>query len=500
MENFIRKSTLIMALAGTIFFLSCGDDTEDGNPVDPTAAVISGGPFNFIVDGVADNIPEGAITVDQPGTELDSVGWIVTNEAGDILGLPPSFTAPDFDGAGGGTCLVWYINYAAGLEGLTGPDAEGNPTSNTDDLDGEFALSNAIAVNRLDAPTLSGGPFEFIVGDSIPDNLAEDDIMVTGGFALEGQSKWVVTNEEGDILGLPDSFTAVDFNGAGEGTCFVWYITYAEGITGLTGPGMDGIPTSNVDDLDGIFEISEESIEVIRKAAPAIVGDDLNFIVDGVEDKIPADAIEIADMGTDLGNTAWVVTDLDGNILGLPPESFTQPEFDEAGAGTCLVWYLNYTEGLEGLTGPDMNGMATSSLDDLDGEFALSNSIAVNRLNAPTLTGGPFTFTAGDGMADNIAEDGITVSDDGYALEGQSGWVITDEAGNILGLPPTFSAPDFDGAGVGVCLVWYITYAEGLEGLDGPDGDGNPTANTNDLDGVFELSNSIEVNRVAADM
>ena len=67
-----------------------------------------------------------------------------------------------------------------------------------------------------------------------------------------------------------------------------------------------------------------------------------------------------------------------------------------------------------------------------------------------TLTGGPFSFCVGDGSADNIPADGISLSANSGT---NSQWVITDEQGNILGLPPTFSAVDFDDAGTGTCLV-----------------------------------------------
>ncbi len=479
----LKSVYFLLALA--TFITACGDDDGDGEMIDPTAGMIAGGPFNFIVDGTTDNIPEGAITVTDAGTDLGSTGWVITDEEGEILGLPPSFTAPDFDAAGAGVCLVWYVSYEEGLTGLE----VGN---SVDDIAGTFVLSNPITVNRLDAPTLTGGPFTFTVGDGVADNLAEGDISVDGGFALEGQSSWVVTDDQGNILGLPDSFTGPDFDGAGGGTCYIYYITYAEGLTGLTGPNTDGNPTSSLDDLDGVYELSN-NVEVNRQIAAVLEGGPFNFIVDGTADNIPEDGISVT-AGTDLGNTGWVVTDDEGNILGLPP-AFTAPDFDAAGAGTCLVYYISYENGLEGLTGPDMSGNATSSLDDLDGTYLLSNYIEVNRLDAPTLSGGPFTFTVGDGMADNIGEGEITV-EGGYALEDQSSWIVTDDQGAILGLPGSFTDPDFDGAGLGTCLIYYITYAEGLEGLTGPDSDGNSTSSLEDLMGTYEISNSIQVNRV----
>ncbi len=455
-------------------------------------AILEGGPFNFIVDGEADNIPADGITV-TPGSDLGNTRWVVTDEDGNILGLPPMFTAPEFDDAGGGTCFVYYISYEDGLTGLTGP-VNGDPTGNINTLDGNFLLSNGITVNRLDAPALSGGPFTFTVSDGEADNLEEGDITMEGGFALDDQSRWIVTDDAGNILGLPESFTDPDFDGAGEGTCYIYYITYAVGLTGLTGPDADENPTSSLDDLDGIFELSNQ-IGVIRQAATVLEGGPFDFIVDGTPDNIPADGIDITP-GTDLGESRWVVTDNSGNILGLP-EDFTGPEFDEAGPGTCFVYYISYATGLTGLTGPDGNG-PTSSLNDLEGEYILSNGIQVNRLDAPEVTqiDVSIDFIVNDGQDDFIGEDDVEVVG-GFAPEGQSTWVVTDDSDdrNILGLPPSFTAPNFEGAGPGVCYVYYIAHAEDIQGLTGPDADGNPTSSLADLVGVHELSDPIEVNR-----
>ena len=105
----LKSVYFLLALAALIS--ACGDDDGDGAIIDPDGGMISGGPFNFIVDGTADNIPDGAITVDNSGTDLGNTGWVVTDEEGYILGLPPSFTAPDFDAAGSGVCPI--VQFAA---------------------------------------------------------------------------------------------------------------------------------------------------------------------------------------------------------------------------------------------------------------------------------------------------------------------------------------------------------------------------------------------------
>ncbi|WP_010520860.1 T9SS type A sorting domain-containing protein [Aquimarina agarivorans] len=105
-------------------------------------------------------------------------------------------------------------------------------------------------------------------------------------------------------------------------------------------------------------------------------------------------------------------------------------------------------------------------------------------VNGGTVTGGPYTFTVGDGIADNVS--GVSVSGSKGA---KTGWIVTDEALNILGTPPSPEAVNFDGAGTGVCFIWHIAYEDGLENLS----TGN---NVSDLKGNYDLSdNSVRVIR-----
>jgi len=108
-------------------------------------------------------------------------------------------------------------------------------------------------------------------------------------------------------------------------------------------------------------------------------------------------------------------------------------------------------------------------------------------VNGGTITGGPFEFTVGDGIVDNVS---------GVALSGNVGansqWVVTDDQRNILGLPPTPEAVDFDVAGTGTCFIYHLSYEDGLTGLEA----GN---NLSALEGDFDLSNRIDVLRELED-
>jgi len=107
-------------------------------------------------------------------------------------------------------------------------------------------------------------------------------------------------------------------------------------------------------------------------------------------------------------------------------------------------------------------------------------------IDGGVIGGGPFAFTVGDGVVDNVS--GITLTGN---VGTNSTWVVTDAQSNILGLPPTLQAlegVDFDVAGDGICLIWHLSYEDGLQGA----AVGNNAA---DLVGTYDLSNSIEVIR-----
>jgi hypothetical protein len=464
----IKKMFLVVLALGLI--TSCSNDDDNVQAIVPNAGTITGGPFTFVVDGTPDFVSGIATDPNAVGTNRT---FVVTDDQGNILGLPPTNDAlqgVDFDGAGVGTCLIWYLRYENGLQGA-------EVGMNANDLQGSFDLSNSITVNRLGAPdagTITGGPFTFII-DGTADFVSG---IATDPNAVGTNRTFVVTDDLGNILGLPptnDALQGVDFDGAGVGTCLIWYLRYEDGLQGAE-VGM------NANDLQGSFDLSN-SITVNRLGAPdagMITGGPFTFCVDGTVDNVSGIATDPNAVGT---NRTFVITDDMGNILGLPPtlEALEGVDFDGAGAGVCLIWYLRYEDDL---TGAEM-GMNASNL---GGTFDLSNSISVtrNQTDAGTLSGGPFTFTV-DGTSDFVS--GITT--DSNAIGTNSTFVITDDMGNILGLPPTTAAlegVDFDGAGVGTCLIWYLRYEDGLTGAA-------MGMNANDLGGCFDLSNSITVTR-----
>ncbi|MEP2935012.1 MAG: hypothetical protein ABJM06_04795 [Gilvibacter sp.] len=351
----------IFALAClSLLFVACSNDDDNTATPAPDAGTITGGPFNFFVDGTPDMVSGIATDPDAVGTNRS---FVITDDALNILGLPPTLAdleGVDFDGAGVGTCLIWYLRFEDDLEGA-------EVGLNANDLTGTFDLSNSITVTRNGGPVagvLSGDPFVFCV-DGITDNVSG---ISTDPAAVGTNRTFVITDADGNILGLPPTIEAlegVDFDGAGAGVCLIWYMRYEDGVSGLE-PGM------NVDDLTGIFSLSN-SISVTRNAPNGgmISGGPFTFTVDGVADFVSGITLDGTQTGT---NSTWVITDDSLNILGLPPTlaDLEGVDFDAAGEGVCLIWYLRFEDGL-------MGAMAGENAADLEGCFSLSNSITVTR-------------------------------------------------------------------------------------------------------------------------
>ncbi len=464
---------LLWMLVGVLILaVGCSDDSDDGQPLALDAGTISGGPFTITVDGTPDMI--SGVTLDDNDVVGSNRTYVITDDARNILGLPPTLTAlegVDFDAAGVGLCFIYHLVYENGLTGL-------EAGMNLDDLTGDHDISNAINVTRngLNAGTLAGGPFTILV-DGTPDmvsGITLDDSELTGT-----SQTFVITDDANNILGLPPTLEAVegvDFDAAGTGICFIWHLTYEDGLTGLEA-GM------NVSGFNGAYALSN-SIMVTRNGlnAGSIAGGPFTITVDGTPDMVSG--ITLDDTELTGSSQGWVITDDENNILGLPPtiEAVEGVDFDGAGVGVCLIWHITYEDGLTGLE-------AGMNVSDLTGFYALSNSITVNRngLNAGTLSGGPFIFDV-DGTPDMVS--GITLDDSELTGTNQT-YVITDDSNNILGLPPTLDAVegvDFDAAGTGVCFIWHVSYEDGLTGLEAG-------MNLDNLDGFYGRSNSISVTR-----
>ncbi len=185
-----------------------------------------------------------------------------------------------------------------------------------------------------------------------------------------------------------------------------------------------------------------------------------------------------------------------GNVLNINATAS-----DSDGSVTKVVFYVDGNLISEDTAAPyatnwtatQGNHIITAIATDNKGTSTTSSavSIVVNTdgsvVSGGTISGGPFVFTVGDGIADNVS--GVTLSGNRGT---NSQWVVTDEQGTILGLPAAPEDVNFDEAPAGICLIWHLSYEDGLAGLV-------TNNNTSDLQGDYDFSNSITVTRNPVD-
>ena len=406
--------------------------------------------------------------------------YVITDENNNILGLPPG-NSQNFEGAGVGICRVWGLSYTGSITATPGDNATEVALS-----DGCFALSsNFIEVIR-DVP--DGGTVAMPNGNTERQTCAGDGqadlVMFTHDTNSNSQYRYVITDENNNILGLPPG-NSLDFEGAGEGICRVWGLSYTGNLT--ASPGDNAATTSLT---DGCFDLSDNFITIIRTgvdggtvAMPSGATTRYTCVGDGEDD-----IITFTHVSSSNANYAYVITDDQNNILGLPPGN--SQNFEGAGVGVCRVWGLSYTGNIIAVAGENAAEVALT-----DGCFALSSNFIEVIRDVPE--GGTVAMPngnterqtcAGDGQADLVMFTHNTNSNSQYR------YVITDENNNILGLPPGNSL-DFEGAGEGICRVWGLSYTGSSTASAGDN-----AATTSLTDGCFDLSdNFITITRTGVD-
>lgn len=189
-----------------------------------------------------------------------------------------------------------------------------------------------------------------------------------------------------------------------------------------------------------------------------------------------------------IGESSFLVTDEDGNILATP----VGPDFDFGGIGpgVCYLWHVS-SEGT--LRGVEVGKNAA----DIVGCYSLSNPIIVTRVSGGIECDGACDVEGGRFVTDVTDLDAVSVcvsgDNTGFSAKvwenlGDPSQLITDADGNILSIPV---GPDFDFAGQapGVCYLWHVSSDGILTGIEV----GN---NVSDIVGCYVLSNPIIVTKV----
>ncbi len=435
-------ASLLFALLLAPFGKTFGQSSVSGGNI----ALAGGSTMTSIcVDATPD-----PLDVTRDGTAVgQNALWVITDDAGKILGLPPR---PPFDlnGAGPGTCQIWYLRYNGIVSGVV-------MGANIANFSGNFSFSNPITVVRNEP---KGGTLAFADGtteatitvDGTPDPLA---VALSGDRAGTNRA-WVITDLTGTILGLPMA-PPFDLDGAGLGTCLIWYLRYEDGLTGLTAG-------ANANALNGCFSFSNPL--TVKRVAPVSgmvatgqvsmpSGATTRYVCPGNDGPFTVQT----NYATPVGQLAYAITDADGKILAISMSNMI--DLSGASVGTCFVWAFNYTGTITGAPGDNVFSTQFST----DQWLISQNAVEAVRQTPEagtisTVAGETTVYACIDGQADVW----------GFQPTGNSGanflLVITDANNMILGLNRQ-GFQDFDGAGIGDCRVWGLSYTGSLTAKPG---------------------------------
>ncbi len=335
--------------------------------IEVTSATISTtDPLSICVDDGTDEPID--VNIDNAGMGVNGA-WVITDATtGTILALP---AAPPFilDGAGVGSCSIWWVNYDdPNFTPAVGDDAAAIVAAATCAV-----LSNPITIARENCDT----PCSITMGSTIsttdPTRICVDGIgdpiNVSVDVDAGGTGIWVITDAAATILALPPG-PPFDLDGAGPGTCLIWYANTEDG-TFAPAIGDDAAAAVAASDCTELSNpITVDRIEVIGAAISSPAGDPITICTtDGIDEPID---VTIDDAGAG-ANGAWVITDSNGIILALP----AGPPFtlDGAGPGTCLIWWVNFDDpNFAPAVGDDAGALVAAATC-----AALSNPITVNR-------------------------------------------------------------------------------------------------------------------------
>lgn len=413
-------------------------------------------------DGEAD-----IVTVSSTASDLT---YLITSPDGELLGSNTDGMI-DFEGGGSGTCYIYAFAKPGPL-----PISPGDNISELEDFAncGTGLSDNFITVNRIivDGGTITTMDQETSVHICQGDGNT-DEIVFSNASTSTGVLRLVITDEEGEIIGLPEIFT-VDFDGAGPGICRAYNVTFTGNFTAQLGDQLADAQFS-----DGCFDVSDGFVEVIREVFTQVT-------ISSVDDESQVDTYrfcpgdgqaDIVMVSSTASNVTYLIASPDGELLGSNTSGTI--DFDGAGFGTCYIYAFSNPGPLPISPGDNISELANT---EGCGTGISDNFITVIRED---VDGGRITtmdqetsvsICPSDGNADEIVFSNATTS------IGELRLVITNDNDEIIGLPEVFTV-DFDGAGPGICRAYNVTFTGNFTAQLG-----DQLADAQFSDGCFDVS------------
>jgi len=403
-------------------------------------------------DGVDD-----IITVTITGQQGEIVYVITDGTATTILGQN---TTGEFnlEGAPAGNCLIWAVIHDGSLNA---------PTDQVADLEGCFQLSNSVEVVRQEAGCTDPNADNFDANAQCDDGSCITDPGADPAIIYE-----IVQNEDG---------------------CFSVNL-----IPNITWTGMDAVTATAQVTLvvSNDFELSNlQSVSGIWANNSNIVAPtenpDFNYLNFGLTSLGTQDIAYTEGQTTTLFtfcNASECVSSInlmESDDLFLPPNSQDANvgnQITTMGSGNINAWAANQGAITNDCTPTAISGCTDATACNFNADATEDDGSCVIIIPGTIATTDNTTTCSGDGVDDIIA---VTIT----GQQGEIVYVITDgTATTILGQNTTGEF-NLEGAPAGNCLIWAVIHDGSLNA---------PTDQVADLEGCFQLSNSVEVVRQQA--
>ncbi|MFT4679823.1 MAG: hypothetical protein ACJAV7_001781 [Flavobacteriales bacterium] len=336
------------------------------------------------------------------------------------------------------TCSIYGISY-------TGDFLLGNGMSlfDNDASTGCFDISDTFATVITHSPeggmvAANGMDTTYVCTGQVVDFTSTSESILAYAYAI--------TNTDNELLAVSndDSF---DFAMMDGGTYYVYGLSYANMIT-----LVDNEFIFDTDASDQCFDWSAQFavviLEEVEGGLALLSNEDIMIELCSLDED--EDIVTFQTTSSSDANYNYIITDPDGNVLGLPAANSN--DFNEAPAGTCYIYGFSYVGDLVIEVGQNIFADMIS-----DGCGMLSeNFITVVR---HVVTGGAVETTDGettiniviDGTADVISFATDSDSDEDYT------YIVTDDAENILAVLGD-NSNDFDPAGAGECHLYGVSH------------------------------------------
>ncbi len=321
---------------------------------------------------------DSTLTFTTSSTSLAGYQFVLTDEFNDVIALPES-NAIDFGALPQGLYRVWGISYTGDL--LLAP---GENLFTLEPASSCFEISaNFVEVFR--SADVDGGEISTLFNEEVfyacPNN-DNPDLVVLSTTSLDTNYVYIITDTANTTLIAPLGNNLVDFEGAAERTYRIWGLSY----TGALASPFNGLDADVEALSDSCFALSSNfiTVNVATPEGGMVTTQEGALDTTLVDDGPGSGLVTFASQGASIAQYTYLVTNLNGDIVGLADENaaFDFSDFSDFASDSLQVWGLSFTGDLMVGIGDNLSGMLS------DDCFDLSDNAVLVVLGASTPAGG----------------------------------------------------------------------------------------------------------------